>query len=98
MADRIVGFDPYKMKLKHISIVERAFNVKFIPLVKKLERQGDTAMDEMSGNELQALVYIMQSLRGAEPTVDEIGEMSFAELGEIVEGMAVTEPDKVDPT
>lgn len=79
-----VGFNPYALKLKHIIEVERAFGIKFTSMITRLEKRGEMDLDDLSGMELCALVYMMKVLEGDEVKVADITDMSLQELFETI--------------
>lgn len=82
--DEVMQFDPMKIKLKDLRVVEREFGVKMMKLLGSMRKGDGVDIDDLDINELQAMVYISLAASGKNPTADSVGDLSLGEMVELL--------------
>lgn len=98
MAGTVTGINPYKLKMGTILRAERAFNVKIMPLMKRLEAAGTIDVEQLDMAELMTLVFVALDLAGKAASADTICEMDLEELMQIMSSLGEVEASGLDPT
>lgn len=98
MAGTTTGINPYKIKMGTMLRAERAFNVKVMPLMKRLERSGTIDVEQLEIAELMTLVFVSLELAGTPRKAAEIEEMELDELSDLMGSLGAPDASSVDPT